>query len=100
MTMRIIGSREVVAAFALAGVPGTAAGPGEVLAALDAVRSQPEVRIVVIEEETADYARAEIDNMKLDPKAPLVVEIPGFIGPMEGRRTPLDLVRQALGIPM
>jgi hypothetical protein len=38
--------------------------------------------------------------MKLDPKAPLVVEIPGFIGPMEGRRTPLDLVRQALGIPM
>jgi vacuolar-type H+-ATPase subunit F/Vma7 len=43
-------------------------------------------------------AREEIDRLKLDPRAPLVVELPGIRGPAEDRRTALDLVRQALGI--
>ncbi len=99
MSVWVVGSAEVVAAFALAGVAGrTAEGRGESVAALEELAGRQEVKILAVEEANAELARDVIDRLKLDPLAPLVVELPGLAGPLPGRRTALDLVRQALGL--
>jgi len=56
------------------------------------------VKLLVIEESVAEQVRDAVDRLKLDVRAPLVVEVPGFGGSVEERKTPLELVRQALGI--
>lgn len=99
MSLLVLGCAEIVAAFALGGVPGRAvSGRLEALEALETAREEHGLRIVIVEEQVAETARQELEAMKLDHRAPLIVEIPGFAGPLETRRTPLEQVRQALGI--
>lgn len=99
MDVYVLGSREVVAALALAGLPGREiATRSELHGVLADPVVAAQTRILVLEESTARLDREEIDRMKLDAGGPLVVEIPGIRGPSGDQRTPLDLVRQALGI--
>jgi len=99
MNVLVIGSKEMVAAFALGGWRGRAVdGRAEALAVLEEAATSAEVKLLVVEESVAERVREAIDRLKLDVRAPLVVEVPGFGGPVEERKTPLDLVRQALGI--
>jgi vacuolar-type H+-ATPase subunit F/Vma7 len=99
MSVLVVGSREVVAAFALGGWRGRAVGGrAEALAVLEEAAGGGEVKLLVVEEAVAERVREAIDRLKLDVRAPLVVEVPGFGGPAEERKTPLELVRQALGI--
>jgi V/A-type H+-transporting ATPase subunit K len=99
MNIWVVGAAAICAAVALAGVKARVAeGRGEMLAALDELAAREDVRVLAVEEASAELAREAIDRLKLDPRAPLVVELPGIQGPAEGRRTALDLVRQALGI--
>lgn len=99
MSLFVVGPEPMVLAFGLSGRPGRSVTTrAEILAVLDEIERRGEVRLVVIEQRTAERARERVDRMKLDPAAPLVVEVPGLDGPMEGWRTPFDLVRQALGI--
>jgi vacuolar-type H+-ATPase subunit F/Vma7 len=99
MSIRVLGSVEMVTAFALAGVGGRAvAHRSELLAALDETERMEGIRVLAVEEGIAAWARDEIDRLKLDARAPLVVEVPGPRGPAEERQTALDLVRRVLGI--
>jgi vacuolar-type H+-ATPase subunit F/Vma7 len=99
MDIWVLGSAEVCTAFALAGVKVKVADSRtDILAALEELAGREDVRVLAVEEASAGLAREEIDRLKLDPRAPLVVELPGIRGPAEDRRTALDLVRQALGI--
>lgn len=99
MSLFVVGPESMVLAFGLSGRPGRSVTTrAEVLAVLDEIERRGEVRLVVIEQRTAERARERVDRMKLDPAAPLVVEVPSLDGPIEGWRTPFDLVRQALGI--
>ena len=85
MDVFVLGSREVVAALALAGLPGREINDR---AALESALADPAVtgltRILVIEEEISLLDRPQIDRMKLDADGPLVVEIPGIRGPLGG----------------
>jgi V/A-type H+-transporting ATPase subunit F len=99
MSIRVIGSAETFTAFALAGVEGRIVeNRAEMLSALDELARLDDVKVLAVEEASADLARGEIDRLKLDAGAPLVVEVPGIHGPTGHRQTALDLVRQALGI--
>ncbi len=99
MELFVLASREVVVALALAGLSGRHIRDREaLLSVLEDSETLDRVRILIVEEEVAQMAPETIDRMKLDPSAPLIVEIPGVAGAAEDRRTPLDLVRQALGI--
>jgi vacuolar-type H+-ATPase subunit F/Vma7 len=101
MAVFVLGSREVVAALALAGLPGRTVNDREgVLEALNDPEGGAGAQLLVIEEATAETAREEIDRLKLEVRGPLVVEVPGFAGPLPGRRTPLEMVKQALGLPL
>lgn len=99
MNLRVLGSPEVIRAFALGGVAGqVVATRRELLAALGEAGKLSDLKILVVEEQIAQLAREEIDRLKLTPDGPVVVEIAGVAGALAGRRTPLDLVRQALGV--
>jgi len=99
MNIWVLGSAEICSAFALAGVMvRVVESRTEILSALDELAAREDVRVLAVEEACAALARDEIDRLKLDFRAPLVVELPGIQGPAEDRRTALDLVRQALGI--
>lgn len=100
MSLFVLGSSEVVAAFALGGMEGVStSGPGEILAALEDLAGRPEpVEVLVIEEEAAESVREEVERLKLSPGGPLIVEVAGFGGPRERRKSPLQLVQEALGI--
>lgn len=99
MHVFVLGSAEVVAAFSLGGMRGRQiAGRGAALEALDHIRSGQGVQVLVVEEGLAASVREELDKWKLDPRAPLIVEVPGFAGPSEKRQTAQDLVHRALGI--
>ncbi len=99
MSVFVLGSREVVTAFALGGMAGKAvARRSEAKAALEETAARSGVKILVVEEAVAEMAREVLDRLKLDPHAPLVVEVPGLAGPAEERRSARDLVRRALGI--
>ncbi|MEJ2698910.1 MAG: V-type ATP synthase subunit F [Desulfuromonadales bacterium] len=100
MSIFVLGSREIVAAFALGGMRGKAVeGAHEVLAALDDLFAMAEpVKVLVVEEATANGVRDDIERLKLNPMGPLVVEVSGFAGPAERRKSPLEFVREALGI--
>jgi vacuolar-type H+-ATPase subunit F/Vma7 len=99
MGVLVFGSKEVVTAFALGGWAGREIGSrAEARAALEEVAARQEVNLLVVEEAVAEMARGEIDRLKLEGGRLLVVEVPGFAGPLEERRTPLELVRRALGI--
>jgi vacuolar-type H+-ATPase subunit F/Vma7 len=99
MNIWVLGSAEICTAFALAGVKvRVAENRTEMLSALDELAGRDDVRVLAVEEAHAGLVREAIDRLKLDPRAPLVVELPGLQGPAEDRRTALELVRQALGI--
>lgn len=99
MNIWVLGSAEICSAFALAGVNvRVVESRGEMLSAFNELAEREDVRVLAVEEASAALVREEIDRLKLDPRAPLVVELPGLQGPAADRRTALDLVRQALGI--
>jgi vacuolar-type H+-ATPase subunit F/Vma7 len=99
MNIWVLGSAEICSAFALAGVKvRVVESRTDIISALDELAGREDVRVLAVEEASAGLAREEIDRLKLDARAPLVVELPGIQGPAADRRTALDLVRQALGI--
>ncbi len=100
MSIFVLGSRQVVAAFALGGMDGRAVdGADETLAAMEELSAKtPPVRVLVVDEETAQGIRDTIERLKLSPGGLLVVEVPGITGPSAGRKSPLEFVREALGI--
>jgi vacuolar-type H+-ATPase subunit F/Vma7 len=89
-SVRVIGDRETVLAFALGGIPGTVVHtPEETRAALESVVAalrneggqQAAPILVCVTYAAASAVRAHLDALALDPNAPLVLEIPGFGGP-------------------
>jgi vacuolar-type H+-ATPase subunit F/Vma7 len=100
MSIFVLGSREVVAAFALGGMRGKVVrGAGETLDSLEEIGAMSEpVKVLVIEEAAAEKVKDEIERLKLNPGGPLIVEVCGFGGLLERRKTPLEFVREALGI--
>lgn len=99
MSVVVLGDREVVAAFALGGATGRIVrNRTEVIGALKEFERRGPVELLLIQQEFANLVQKELDAMKQDPCAPLVVEVPSFSMPGKGRTIARDLVRKALGI--
>jgi V/A-type H+-transporting ATPase subunit F len=94
-----LGSDELLTAFRFAGVDGVAAeSREETLAAFQRATGQTAARILIIEESAALALGDELVHWQLTGKYPLVVEIPGLAGHLEGRRTLVDAINEAIGI--
>jgi V/A-type H+-transporting ATPase subunit F len=110
-----IGDAELVTAFRFAGVDGKAvSGAEEAQAAFrritrgwdetagavlpSAMPGGGNCRVLILTEEAADWLGDELTQWQLSGRYPLVVEIPGTMGRLEGRKTLVDSIREAIGI--
>jgi len=64
---------------------------------LNAVQ-RPDVGIIILTDVVAEGIRDEVDEVRAKGVKPLVVELPGPAGPLEGKRTLLDLITEAVGV--
>ena len=55
-------------------------------------------RVLIITEETADWLGEDLTDWQLSGSYPLVVEIPGTLGRLPGRKTLVDSIREAIGV--
>jgi len=55
-------------------------------------------RILILTEEVADWLGDIMIDWQISGRYPLLVEIPGIDGKLEGRKTLVDSIREAIGI--
>ena len=55
-------------------------------------------RVLIITEEVADWLGDYLAQWQLSERYPLIVEVPGFMGRLEGRKTLVDSIREAIGV--
>lgn len=108
MKFYIIGCRELVLAFKLTGVEGTVAETrAEVLEAFNRVTGKGGIanvptgeipRVLILTEDAASQIEEEELEWQKSGNFPLIVEIPGLNGHIEGRKSLSDAIREAIGV--
>jgi len=99
--MTVSNQRAAIEAFKMitegAGIPReTSRGaPPEPPAALTQLNN---CQVLIMTEETADWLGDLIVDWQLSGSYPLLVEIPGISGRLEGRKTLVESIREAIGI--
>jgi len=94
-----IGDEDTVRGFRLAGVEGQVVSTDqEAEEALRRVTQRSDIGVVVINDVVAAGIWEQVDAVRLECERPLLVEIPGPHGPLEGRKTLRQLVHEAIGI--
>lgn len=98
----------MVLAFKLTGVDGTVAETrAEVLDAFNRVTGKGGIanvpsgeipRVLILTEEAASQIEAEEIEWQKSGKFPLIVEIPGLNGHLEGKKSLSDAIREAIGV--
>ena len=106
-----IGDPELVVAFRFVGIKGTAVQGVD--AALAAFRKMTEgwdeiagaimpgierCRVLIVTEEVADWLGDTLIQWQLSDKYPLIVEVPGMMGRLPGRKTLVESIREAIGV--
>lgn len=108
MKYYIIGERELVLAFKMIGVSGTFAETRqEVLDAFNHVTGKGGIanvpsgetpRVLILTEHAASQIEDEQIAWQKTGNFPLIVEIPGLNGHIQGKRSLLDAIREAIGV--
>jgi len=106
-----IGDPELAIAFRFAGIGGTAVqGADDAIAAFRKMTEGwdetagivlpgiEKCRVLILTEEVADWAGDFLINWQLSDQYPLIVEIPGMMGRLPGRKTLVESIREAIGI--
>jgi V/A-type H+-transporting ATPase subunit F len=94
----VIGDEDAVLGFRCAGVAGVAVNSAtEALAALKGAR-ESKAGIVILTQEVAAMMQEEVDALRFGGRLPMIVEIPGPRGPLSGRKSLSDIIRQAIGV--
>ena len=109
MEFFVLGERELVLGFMLAGVKGQAVTnrqdalesflrvTGQSSSSQSLVEAERPA-ILILTEDVADMISTEVQSWQMKAKAPLIVEIPGLNGHAKGRKTLTDSIREAVGI--
>ncbi len=99
MKTLVIADEDTVIGFSLAGVQGIVVNTEEeIRKAFEKATQLNDVGILLITERVAQKIRKRVDNWIVGGGQPLIVEIPDSQGPLEGRRTPHEFVKSAIGV--
>lgn len=108
MKFYIIGDRELVLAFKLTGIEGAVASSREaILEAFNRVTGKGGAagvpveavpKVLILTESVAVQIEEDVFNWQKTGKYPLIVEIPGLNGHLEGKKTLTDAIREAIGV--
>ena len=55
-------------------------------------------RVLIMTEEVADWLGETLIKWQLSDRYPLIVEMPGLLGRLRGRKTLVDSIRESIGI--
>ena len=101
----VIGERELVLGFKLVGVDGAiAVNRTEALDAFNRVTGMGDVpvperpKVLILTEEVSSLLDDEVVAWQKKATYPLIVEIPGINGHLEGKKSLTDAIREAVGI--
>lgn len=105
----VIGERELVLGFMLAGVRGRPVSNRQdaldafnlvtaQVSSVTASAEQDRPKVLILTEDVADMLAPEIQAWQMRGATPLIVEIPGLSGRVPGRKTLTDSIREAVGI--
>ena len=101
MKFYVIGDKDTVLGFKLAGVGGKIVStPEETKEALEEAFQMEDMGVIIIPERLASSIREEVDQYVYKTTFPLIIEIPDRLGPMEGRPAIRDLIRAAVGVSL
>ncbi|MBQ0052405.1 MAG: V-type ATP synthase subunit F [Treponema sp.] len=108
MEYYVIAERELILGFKLAGVDGSIAlNRTEALAAFNRVTGRggtesvpvdERPKILILTEEVSAMLEDEVLAWQKGSQYPLIVEIPGIHGHLEGKKSLTDAIREAVGI--
>lgn len=111
MSYFFIGDAELLSAFRIVGIEGQAVtNPREARSAFNRITKgivegtqtslpvKKDYKVVILTQEVASWMDDLIQDWQLGAAFPLLVEIPGLLGPLEGRKTLLDAIREAIGV--
>ena len=99
MKLFCIADEDTVRGFRLAGVAGEAVSDAqEAAAAVRRAAAMPGLGLLIVTDVVASEAQTEIDRIRIECGQPLIAEIPGPDGPMQGRKTLREFVQEAVGI--
>jgi len=106
-----IGDAELLTAFRFIGIDGLAVNTadeacsafhrctkGEVAEGAFLLPQESNYKVLILTEEVAAWLGNDLVDWQLSGRYPLVVEIPGIMGHIEGRKTLIDAIREAIGI--
>ncbi len=94
----VIGDSDMITGFRLVGVEGTeVVSVEEAQRALSKALSRSDIAVILISEEFSIQMRGEIEKIRSEQIAPIIVEIPGRKG-SSGEIRMSDLVSKTLGI--
>jgi V/A-type H+-transporting ATPase subunit F len=110
-----IGDPELVTAFRFIGIQGAAVRDGPEAAAVfrritegwvetagvalpDSLPGAGNCRVLLMTEEVADWLDDLLVKWQVAGRYPLIVEIPGLMGRLPGRKTLVDSIREAIGV--
>jgi V/A-type H+-transporting ATPase subunit F len=106
-----IGDAELATGFRFVGIQGSPVfSPEEALGAFRKITQgvdastgivlpgHGDCRVLIVTEEVADWLGEDLIQWQLSGKYPLIVELPGIMGRLEGRKTLVDSIREAIGI--
>ena len=110
MEFFFLGDEELVTAFRFIGIHGVTARDAdeaiEIFTGITAGKKKnisegvviESCHVLIITEETAIWLGDHLVNWQLSGNYPLIVEIPGIAGRLEGRKSLVDSIREAIGI--
>ncbi len=99
MKFFLIGDKETVTAFSLAGIEGVVVeSETQILANFQREMIGPDKKIFLITERLAERVRPFLNTLLLRKGGPLILEITDRQGPLPGKRSVEGLVLSALGI--
>jgi vacuolar-type H+-ATPase subunit F/Vma7 len=95
----VLGGEELVIGFRFVGVPGkTINTVEEAREAFRAATTSPEVKVLIITEQVSAMIPREVMDWQVSGAYPLLVEIPGIAGHVDGRASLMDSIREAVGL--
>jgi len=101
MKVLVIGHREAVLGFSLAGVGGRAVTTAEEAdAALNEALASKDIGIILVTQDVAEMLKERVEHLKLHSTIPLVVEIPSPAGVPKYQPSLSEVVLKAIGIKL
>jgi V/A-type H+/Na+-transporting ATPase subunit F len=95
----VIGDKDTVLGFQLAGVEGKEVStPGEAELTFDTALENHDYGIIIITERVAELIRARVDRFIFSQAFPLILEIPDRMGKLEGKPGLKEMVNGAIGV--